>query len=144
MRVRGNIDVSESLMVLGSVDGDVRVEGKGMALLAKKGSVILGNAEAGIVLLAGEVFGDVEGSIVRLYCTATVHGRISARRLIVDDGAVVMNEKMQVGQPPIDDQPLHGAEEGSVQERVSNWPNISHLPARDRLNYIRARACVGR
>jgi len=134
MRITGHVAVDESLMVLGTIEGDVEVVGKNMVLMSKSGSLIQGSASASIVLVAGEVLGNVVGQVVRLYGTAVVHGSIRASRLIIDDGAIVMNQAMRIGSA--DDC------EGSSDAPISPDGKVSLLTPKDRVRFIQAKACV--
>lgn len=89
MTVKGSVETDESLMVSGTVDGDVRVTGSGMAVLCRQHGRIRGNISAELVMVAGEVEGNITAHFVRLYPTAKVSGKIVARRLIADEAAVM-------------------------------------------------------
>lgn len=97
MTIEGNINSRNGAAVDGTVSGDVSILGANTALLIREGARIHGTARAPMVLVRGEVYGDIEGRFVRLFAGCRVHGAIRAGRLVVDDGATILNGGVGIG-----------------------------------------------
>lgn len=100
MVIDGNVRSSKGAAVDGHVNGDVTVEGVNAALLIRPGATVIGEVRAAIVMISGEVQGCIEGRFVRLYAGSKITGTIKADRLIVDDGATIINESIGVMAAP--------------------------------------------
>lgn len=121
MTIHGPLEVQESVMILGTVNGDVAVRQEGMTMLCRQPGRINGSVQASTVMLSGEVNGDIDAQFVRLFPTARVSGRIRASRLIVDDGAVILNESLAVGN---DSKPVEGITSLSPQRNAAPLLNL--------------------
>lgn len=97
MTIEGNITSRNGAAVDGTVSGDVTILGANTALLIRDGARVHGTARAPMVLVRGEVYGDIEGRFVRLFAGCRVHGAIRAGRLVVDDGATILNGGVGIG-----------------------------------------------
>lgn len=151
MTVKGSVETDESLMVSGTVDGDVRVTGSGMAVLCRQRGRIRGSISAELVMVAGEVEGNITAHFVRLYPTAKVSGKIVARRLIADEAAVMNTalpgpsseakaEVTPVGDPAPEDEG-HGESVLAASFGARSMPAAQPQPAR-RPQPMRAEAVV--
>lgn len=99
MVVDGNITSPFGAAIDGVVNGNVTVEADAAALLIRAGAKITGTVKASVIILRGEVEGSIEGDFVRLYAGSRMTGPIRANRLMVDVGAVIVNEAMGVALP---------------------------------------------
>lgn len=97
MRVEGNIVSQSGAMLDGTVIGNVTVAARNAALLIRAGAKVEGNVTAPIVIVQGEVVGDLNARFVHLYPGARVIGTIRSPRLIVDDGATVLTQQVVAG-----------------------------------------------
>lgn len=95
----GTLESDKGAVLDGTINGDLIVTDANAALLLRAGSKVTGTVRAPIVLIGGEVEGEVEGRFVRIYPGAVVRGRIRATRLIVEDGATVETEAISAGTP---------------------------------------------
>jgi len=90
MTIDGNISSQNGAALDGVVNGDVCVRNANAALLVRETAVVNGSVRAPIIMVCGEINGDIEGRFVRLYPGSRVSGAIRAARLIVDDGAHIL------------------------------------------------------
>lgn len=95
--VDGSLTTMDGAAVDGVVNGDITVRGANCAVLVRAGGIVNGDVRASIVVLAGEINGDIIADSVRLYAGSKHFGRVEATQLIVDRGASVNNENMSVG-----------------------------------------------
>lgn len=95
--VDGPITAMDGAAIDGVVNGGITIRGADCALLIRAGSVVHGDVRAPIVILGGEVNGDIVADTVRMYAGSKHFGRVQATQLIVDRGASVNNENMSVG-----------------------------------------------
>jgi len=121
MVVAGPVVVRDSLMVFGQLRAGVRATGEGSVLLLREGSVVQGDVVAPIVLVKGNVRGNISGKTVRLYRGSKVLGQIRAENLIVDDGATIYNRSVQANAKGLDPN-----EAASAQS--SETPSAADLP----------------
>lgn len=96
----GNFMSKDGIAVDGTLNGDITVGEVHRAVLVRQGGVVNGVINAPIVVVGGEVNGDINAQHVRLYPTAIVYGKVNSSRLIVDDGARIINEHFTVGERP--------------------------------------------
>jgi len=96
LEIRGDLVAREGAVVDGTVLGNVTIESATAALLVRRTGRVVGNISGAQVLIAGEVVGNISGRFVRLYPGSRVFGKVSATRLLVDDGAVIDNESIKV------------------------------------------------
>lgn len=98
MVINGDVTSECGAAVDGTVNGSVTVNGGNSALLVREGAIIRGHVRAPLALVRGFVQGDIDARFVRLFPGARVAGRIRAARLIVDDGAHILNDEVAVGE----------------------------------------------
>lgn len=96
MTINGDIRSEAGAALDGTVNGSVEVAHANAALLVRASARINGNVSAPQVLVSGEVHGDIDARFVRLYPGSRVYGKISAARMIVDDGAIISNDSIGV------------------------------------------------
>jgi cytoskeletal protein CcmA (bactofilin family) len=85
-RIKGNLNVQNSLRIDGSVVGDV--QSTDTVIVGKDGEV-QGQVKGKNVLLAGKVQGNIVASDrIYLESKAIIQGDIRAARLVVDEGAL--------------------------------------------------------
>jgi cytoskeletal protein CcmA (bactofilin family) len=85
-KIKGNLNVQNSLRIDGTVIGDVH--STDTVIVGKDGEV-QGQVKGKHILLAGKVQGNIAASErVYLESKAVIQGDIRAARLVVDDGAV--------------------------------------------------------
>ena len=107
MRVVGDCVTEGTLRVEGSLLGTVYA---GKAVVVGKEGMIRGQIRTNDAVIAGEVFGTLmAASRLELQPTSRVDGEIRARRLQLEEGAVLNGEiemgEMELGSPPkTDDQ----------------------------------------
>lgn len=85
-RVRGRIHGEGALRIEGAVEGDVQVGGD---LEIDEGGSVAGEVEAGAIVIAGQLTGDVAArGAVTLRATARVQGDLAGTEVILEEGAV--------------------------------------------------------
>lgn len=94
MTFTGTLESDKGAVLDGTVNGDLIIRDPAAALLLRASSRVNGTVRAGIILIAGTVEGNIEGRFVRLYPGSVVKGRITATRLIIDDGATVETDSV--------------------------------------------------
>lgn len=97
MTIAGNLESERGAAIDGTVNGDVTVREQNSALLIRASAVVRGVVRAPIVMVAGTVEGAIEARFVRLFPGSKVVGRIQATRLVVDDGANIVNDDVGTG-----------------------------------------------
>jgi cytoskeletal protein CcmA (bactofilin family) len=103
-RVRGTLRCAGSLIVLGSLQGEVHVRG---ALLVPQGGRVEADVEARTVELAGEARGSIRAEAsVRLEETALFEGEIQAASLQVRPGSILRGRTRIAGDPAAARPPL--------------------------------------
>jgi cytoskeletal protein CcmA (bactofilin family) len=84
--IKGDISGSEDLVIAGRVEGSITLNGRVLTLAA--GSHVVGEIEAGTVVVSGKVNGIVEAKDrLDIKSTAVVDGTLSTAQLIVADGS---------------------------------------------------------
>jgi hypothetical protein len=73
------------------------VRDQSSALLLRATAIVRGTVRAPILMVSGTIEGGIEARFVRLYPGSKVIGRIRADRLVVDDGAQIVNEDVGAG-----------------------------------------------
>lgn len=96
--IRGPLETKNSALVDGTIEGNVTVTGTSRMALLRETCHVRGNVSAPIVMVAGEVHGDIVGRAVRLFRTAIVHGSITAERLGIDAGATIESGVVRCGE----------------------------------------------
>lgn len=97
MVVDGNLTSDRGAAIDGVVNGDVSISNISAALLIRAGGLVRGRVKAPYVMVSGEVHGSIEARFVRLYPGSRVSGVIKTDRLLVDDGATIINEGVGAG-----------------------------------------------
>ncbi len=86
--IKGDISGSEDLVIAGRVEGSITLNGKVLTLAA--GSHVVGEIEAGTVVVSGKLEGTVEArERLDIKSTAVVDGQLSTALLIVADGSQI-------------------------------------------------------
>lgn len=99
-RATGDLLLEESAILGGAIDGNLTITGKGMAVFIKQGGVVRGGVKAAVVLVYGEVYGRIEADYLRIYPGGRVEGSVVAEAMMVEKGALLLNDCMQIA-PPI-------------------------------------------
>lgn len=97
MTVTGEVRSSDGVVIDGVVIGNVVVQGDHRAAVIRQTGHVQGDVNAKVIIVGGHVVGDLTGEFVRLYSTARVHGRIRSARMVIDDGAQLINEDTAIG-----------------------------------------------
>lgn len=97
MTIAGNLESERGAAIDGTVNGDVTVREQNSALLIRASAVVRGVVRAPIVMVSGTVEGGIEARFVRLFPGSKVIGHIHATRLVVDDGANIVNDDVGTG-----------------------------------------------
>jgi cytoskeletal protein CcmA (bactofilin family) len=88
VKLTGTLETSGVVRVEGGVEGDLRA--KGGQVLVAPGGVVEGDLEAALVVIAGEVRGQIVATeLVELKAGAEVHGDIRTPRITVEEGGAV-------------------------------------------------------
>ena len=86
--IKGDISGSEDLVIAGRVEGSITLNGRVLTLAA--GSHVVGEIEAGTVVVSGKLEGSVEArERLDIKATAVVKGTLSTARLVVADGSQI-------------------------------------------------------
>ena len=86
--IKGDISGSEDLVIAGRVEGQHHPERPRLTLAS--GSHVVGEIEAGTVVVSGKVDGHVEAKErLDIKSTAVVEGTLSSAKLIVADGSQI-------------------------------------------------------
>lgn len=86
--IKGDISGGEDLVIAGRVEGSITLNGRVLTLAA--GSHVVGEVEAGTVVVSGKVNGNLEAKDrLDIKSTAVVDGTLSTARLIVADGSQI-------------------------------------------------------
>lgn len=84
-RVRGRVSGDGDLMVEGSVEGDISLQGD---LVVGEGARAASNVDAGAVTVRGELEGDVNArGVVRIESSAKVRGDMHGESIAIEEGA---------------------------------------------------------
>ena len=84
--IKGDISGSEDLVIAGRVEGSITLNGRVLTLAS--GSHVVGEIEAGTVVVSGKVEGNVEAKErLDIKSSAVVDGTLSSAKLIVADGS---------------------------------------------------------
>lgn len=83
--IRGSIETSANLRLEGSVEGNIKCNGR---LFMSQSGKITGDIRSESAALQGRVQGDIISSdLLHLYSSSIIRGDIQAKRLVVEDGA---------------------------------------------------------
>lgn len=94
--IKGDISGGEDLVIAGRVEGSITLNGRVLTLAA--GSHVVGDIEAGTVIVSGKMDGTIEAKDrLDIKSTADVKGQLSTAKLIVADGSQ-MNAKVDMPQ----------------------------------------------
>lgn len=86
--IKGDISGSEDLVIAGRVEGSITLNGRVLTLAA--GSHVVGEIEAGTIVVSGKVDGKVEAEDrLDIKATAVVKGTLSTSQLVVADGSQI-------------------------------------------------------
>jgi len=84
--IKGDISGGEDLVIAGRVEGSITLNGRTLTLAA--GSHVVGEVEAGTVIVSGKMNGTIEAKDrLDVKSTAEVEGQLSTAKLIVADGS---------------------------------------------------------
>lgn len=124
IRIKGEITGREDLFVDGEIEGRIQVT-EGIVTIGPNGRV-QGNAEAREVAVRGFIDGDIAGSdCVHIWHTGKTNGDIRAKRIAIEDGAVVRGklETLRVKQeaPAAKEKPKSAADSPAVPVPVSGF-----------------------
>ena len=94
--IKGDISGGEDLVIAGRVEGSITLNGRVLTLAA--GSHVVGEVEAGTVIVSGKMDGTIEAKDrLDIKSTADVKGQLSTAKLIVADGSQ-LNAKVEMPQ----------------------------------------------
>ena len=86
--IKGDISGGEDLVIAGRVEGSITLNGRVLTLAA--GSHVVGEIEAGTVVVSGKLEGKVSAKErLDVKSTAVVNGTLSTSSLIVADGSQI-------------------------------------------------------
>jgi cytoskeletal protein CcmA (bactofilin family) len=86
--IKGDITGSEDLVISGRVEGSINLDGRVLTLAA--GSHVVGEIEAGTVIVSGTVEGTIEAAQrLEIRNTASVVGDLSTPSLVIAEGSHV-------------------------------------------------------
>ncbi len=92
--IKGDISGSEDLVIAGRVNGSITLNGRVLTLA--DGSHVVGEIEAGTVVVSGKVDGKIDATDrLDVKATAVVKGTLSTARLVVADGSQI-NAKVEM------------------------------------------------
>ena len=84
--IKGDISGGEDLVIAGRVEGSITLNGRVLTLAA--GSHVVGEVEAGTVIVSGKMNGTIEAKDrLDIKSTAEVQGQLSTAKLIIADGS---------------------------------------------------------
>lgn len=119
MRVLGDCSSDGTIRIEGSVQGEVFA---GKAIVVGKEGVVTGDLRTQDAVIAGQVDGSVvAASRLEVQATARIHGVVHARRLQLEEGAL-LNGEVRMGEIDLGDVPVAGDSpvESDLFERVSS------------------------
>ena len=91
--IKGDISGGEDLVIAGRVEGSITLNGRVLTLAA--GSHVVGEVEAGMVIVSGKMNGTIEAKDrLDIKSTAEVQGQLSTAKPIIADGSQ-MKAKMR-------------------------------------------------
>ena len=86
--IKGDISGSEDLVIAGRVEGRIKLDGRILTLA--EGCHVVGEIEAGTVIVSGKVEGTIDAeNRLEIRSSAVVEGELSTSKLIVTDGSHV-------------------------------------------------------
>ena len=86
----GNLVTRETTRVDGVVKGEIKSEG---TVILGTGGKMVGNIQANVVLVAGEIQGDITASVrVEASSTGRIFGNIITKALVIDENAVLQGK----------------------------------------------------
>lgn len=101
MTVSGNVDFSEALEIVGTVNGTITATDEKSELAIRKGAKVIGDVYVSLISINGEVEGSVNGNRIELAEDAYIKGDIFYNVLEMAqgarvDGKMIHMEKMDV------------------------------------------------
>lgn len=98
LTIRGEIDTDGTIRVDGHVEGGLHRAG--MLIVGARGGLV-GDVEAGDVIVAGTIHGDVHATgRVEIEPGAAVHGEIRANQMLLREGAMLYG-RVSIGATPV-------------------------------------------
>ena len=92
--IKGDISGGEDLVIAGRVEGSITLNGRVLTLAS--GSHVVGEIEAGTVIVSGKMDGTIDAKDrLDIKSTAEVKGQLSTAKLTVADGSQ-MNAKVEM------------------------------------------------
>ncbi len=85
MKIRGKINASGNLILLGTVTGDIKCN----SLSIEDSGVLKGNIEAEIVSIAGKFDGQVLADVVSIKSSGHVSGEVNYENISIEEGAKI-------------------------------------------------------
>jgi cytoskeletal protein CcmA (bactofilin family) len=86
--IKGDISGKEDLVIAGRVEGSISLSGRVLTLA--QGAHVVGEVEAGTVIVSGTVEGNVEAEDrLEIKATAVIDGTLTTSRLIVAEGSQI-------------------------------------------------------
>lgn len=97
LTIRGELDTDGTVRVDGHIEGALHRAG---SLIVGVGGEVVGDVEAGEVVVAGTVHGNVHASgRIEVEPGASVHGEIRANAMLLREGAII-HGKVSIGAAP--------------------------------------------
>ena len=92
----GKIESNASVQVNGTVKADMTIDA---SVVIGQNGLVEGNINAGFVLVAGKVIGNVDvANQVHLTKTAVIIGDIVCKSIVIDDGAKIQGNFSMIGE----------------------------------------------
>lgn len=113
MQVVGDCTTDGTLRIEGTVEGTVKA---GKAVVVGKEGLVDGHVETQDAVIGGRITGSVQAaSRLELQATAVVDGEIRARRMQLEEGAI-LNGNVTMGENSLATKPTLTAEKGSPRK----------------------------
>ncbi|MGI8619731.1 MAG: bactofilin family protein [Gemmatimonadaceae bacterium] len=98
LTIRGEIDTDGTIRVDGRIEGGLHRAGM---LIVGAGGGVVGDVEAGDVIVAGTIHGNVHATgRVEIEPGAAVHGEIRANKMLLREGAI-LHGQVAIGAAPV-------------------------------------------
>ncbi|WP_456397353.1 bactofilin family protein [Desulfurobacterium sp.] len=88
LKVSGNIKAEGKVRIDGQIDGDI----EGDFVILGNSAVVNGNVNADVLILQGTIKGNIYAQRLELKSTAVVEGEITAKGVVVEDGASILGK----------------------------------------------------
>jgi cytoskeletal protein CcmA (bactofilin family) len=113
MQVVGDCTTDGTLRIEGTVEGTVKA---GKAVVVGKEGLVDGHVETQDAVIGGRITGSLQAaSRLELQATAVVDGEIRARRMQLEEGAI-LNGNVTMGENTVATKPTLTAEKGSTRK----------------------------